>query len=118
MKKLVIFLSFAALILITSGFSRVEAVSGLAGTGGTDKYISTGSTIEFNKPIYGFAVTGSVNITVSLLILESGDSIDSGVYNYLDNSIELEPGEIFAFDDAISKMSVTNGGKIIVNYKE
>lgn len=107
-----------AVMLMAASFGRQDAISAIAGTSGIDKIVSDGTTVTFNKPISGFVVTGSQNIVVSLIVEYENDTVSAGYYNYLDNAIELEVGELYTFNNYVSKMTFTTGGKILVNYRK
>ena len=123
MKKLLILLG----IVICASMSAQKINGGdadvlMAGIGGSDKFVSTGDSIVFNKEIAAFKVLGTTNITVtSIKEGERGDAgteVESGKYNYLDNAVVLKPGEIYIFNEYVIEMTFTSGGEILVNYRK
>ena len=106
-----------AILTILFSFGKDEAMLALAGGGGVDKYVSNGTEITFNKQIIGFAVAGSTDIVITSIKDQNGDEV-VGLYNYLDEGITLKPGENYAFRTYTTKMTLTNGGEILVNYRK
>lgn len=124
MKKIVLLFSMMVFVLsiqaqkVNSGDANVL----MSGIGGTDKFVSTGAEITFNKEVAAFKVVGSTSIIVTSIKEgrkgDAGIESASGKYNYKDEAIILEPGEIYVFSEYVIKMTFTSGGKILVNYRK
>ena len=121
-----LFLILGLILAVSVGYSQDKIQGGdanelAAGIGGTDKYIGTGSEVTFNKEIAGFCVVGEDSILVTVIKegtkYDSGTAVASGTYNYLDNSIWLQPNETYIFNKYVIKMTWTTGKPIMVNYR-
>jgi hypothetical protein len=123
MRNLVLLFSlFVCVAMSAQKINGADANVLMSGIGGSDKFVSTGTEITFSREIAAFKVVGTSNITVTSikegLRGQAGVEVPAGKYNYKDNTVTLKPGEIYIFSEYVIKITISNGGEILVNYRK